>query len=167
MFYIFNDFSCGSIRENSSVEALVDSLEEELNDISSSGHFANYLGFIETYKDTFLHPHHYLIMTATRNLIQYYTYRSPNEFLESSTLSNKFELCNILNMILGKIDPGYSEIRTFVQKELHFTRLLLCQKDLAESKIRKEEYLAKTRQSMTTLQDIDRQKQQLINFNCG
>ena len=167
VYYIFNDFSCGSIRENSSVEALVDSLEEELNDISSSGHFANYLGFIETYKDTFLHPHHYLIMTATRNLIQYYTYRSPNEFLESSTLSNKFELCNILNMILGKIDPGYSEIRTFVQKELHFTRLLLCQKDLAESKIRKEEYLAKTRQSMTTLQDIDRQKQQLINFNCG
>ena len=70
-------------------------------------------------------------------------------------------------MILGKIDPGYSEIRTFVQKELHFTRLLLCQKDLAESKIRKEEYLAKTRQSMSTLQDIDRQKQQLINFNCG
>ena len=166
-FYILNDFSCGSIRENSTVEALVDSLEEELNEISSSGHFANYLGFIETYRDTFLHPHHYLIMTATRNLIQYYTYRSPNEFLESSTLSNKFELCNVLNTVLGKIDPGYSEIRTFVQKELHFTRLLLCQKDLSESKIRKEEYLAKTRQSMTTLQDIDRQKQQLINFNCG
>ena len=75
-FHILNDFSCGSIRENSSVEALVDSLEEELNDISSSGHFANYLEFIETYKDTFLHPHHYLIMTATRNLIQYYTYLS-------------------------------------------------------------------------------------------
>ena len=37
------------------------------------------------------HPHHYLIMTATRNLIQYYTYRSPNEFLESRMLSNKFQ----------------------------------------------------------------------------
>ena len=106
-------------------------------------------------------------MTATRNLIQYYTYRSPNEFLESTTLNNKFELCKIFDTILGKIDPGYSEIRTFVQKELHFTRLLLCQKDLEEGQIRREEYLTKTRHSMSALQDIERQKKQLINFNCG
>ena len=82
---------------------MVDSLEEELNDISSSGHFANYLGFIETYKDTFLHPHHYLIMTATRNLIQYYTYRSPNEFLESSTLSNKLEINLQIKEVIVKL----------------------------------------------------------------
>ena len=76
-------------------------------------------------------------------------------------------MCKIFDTILGKIDPGYSEIRTFVQKELHFTRLLLCQKELEEGKIRREEYLAKTRHSMSALQDIDRQKKQLINFNCG
>ena len=149
------------------MESLVESIEEELNEIGSSGHFSNYLDFIETYENTVLHPHHYLIMAATRNLIQYYTYRSPNEFLESTTLSNKFELCKVFDTILGKIDPGYSEIRTFVQKELHFTRLLLCQKDVEEGKIRREEYLAKTRQSMSTLQDIDNQKKQLISFNCG
>ena len=106
-------------------------------------------------------------MTATRNLIQYYTYRSPNEFLESTTLNKKYELCKILDNILGKIDPGYSEIRTFVQKELHFTRLLKCQKDVDNNTIRKEEYLAITKRSMTALQDIDRQRKQLVNFNCG
>ena len=106
-----------------------------MNEIGSSGQFENYLDFIETYSNTVFHPHHYLIMTATRNLIQYYTYRSPNEFLESTTLYNKFELCKIFDTILGKIDPGYSEIRTFVQKELHFSRLLLCQQELEEGKI--------------------------------
>ena len=131
--------SCGSVIEKSSVETLVDSVEEILNEIGSSGDFSNYLDFIETYSGTVLHPHHYLIMTATRNLIQYYTYRSPNEFLESTTLYNKFELCKIFDTILGKIDPGYSEIRTFVQKELHFSRLLLCQQELEEGKIRRGE----------------------------
>ena len=106
-------------------------------------------------------------MTATRNLIQYYTYRSPNEFLESKMLSNKFELCKKFDGILGKIDPGYSEIRTFVQKELHFTRLLLCQEELEEGEIGREEYLSKTRQSMYTLQEIEKRKKQLLNFNCG
>ena len=76
-------FSCGSKKEKSYVESIVNSLEEELDGISSSGQFSNFLDFIQNYKDTILHRHHYLIMTATRNLIQYYTYRSPNEFLES------------------------------------------------------------------------------------
>ena len=106
-------------------------------------------------------------MTATRNLIQFYTYRSPNEYLESKTLSNKYELCKVFDSVLGKIDPGYSEIRTFVQKELHFTRLLLCQQELEEGRIRREEYLAKSRRSMSALQDIDRRKQQLLSFECG
>ena len=138
-----------------------------LNEIGSSEDFSSYLDFIETYSNTILHPHHYHIMTATRNLIQYYTYRSPNEFLESTILTNKFELCKIFDTILGKIDPGYSEMRTFVQKELHFTQLLLCQKELEEGKIRREEYLRKTRHSMSALQVIDTQKKLLINFNCG
>ena len=146
---------------------MVDSLEEELNQICSSGHYLGYLDFIDTYSNTVLHPHHYLIMTATRNLIQFYTYRSPNEYLEAKTLTNKYELCKIFDTILGKIDPGYSEIRTFVQKELHFTRLLICQQDLEGGKIGRLEYLGRSRQSMSALQDIDRQKQQLINFNCG
>ena len=158
---------CGSRKEKSAVISIVDSLEEELDEISSSGQFSKFLDFIKAYSDTILHPHHYLIMTATRNLIQYYTYRSPNEFLESKMLSNKFELCKKFDGILGKIDPGYSEIRTFVQKELHFTRLLLCQEELEEGEIGREEYLSKTRQSMYTLQEIEKRKKQLLNFNCG
>ena len=160
-------FSCGTQKQKPYVEALVNSLEEELDGISSSGQFSNFLDFIQSYRDTILHPHHYLIMTATRNLIQYYTYRSPNEFLEPRMLENKFELCKIFDAILGKIDPGYSEIRTFVQKELHFTRLLLCQQEMEEGMIGREEYLSKTRQSMYTLQEIEKRKKQLLNFNCG
>ena len=146
---------------------MVDTIEEELESISTSGDYIQYLNFIETYSGTILHPNHYLIMTASRNLIQFYTYCSPNECLESTTLTTKYELCKIFDTVLGKIDPGYSEMRNFVQKELHFTRLLLCQQDLEEGKIGRVDYLAKTRQSMSALQEIDKHKQQLVSFNCG
>merc|ERR1712018_152951 len=101
--------------------------------------------FIKAYSDTILHPHHYLIMTATRNLIQYYTYRSPNEFLESKMLSNKFELCKKFDGILGKIDPGYSEIRTFA-KRTTFYAIIIMPGRIRRRKIGREEYLSKTRQ---------------------
>ena len=31
------------------------------------------------------------------------------------TLQKKFELCQRFDSVLNKIDPGYSEIRTFIQ----------------------------------------------------
>jgi hypothetical protein len=45
-------------------------IEEELEEIGSSGNFENYENFLETYSDFALHPNHYLLMTAARNLIQ-------------------------------------------------------------------------------------------------
>jgi hypothetical protein len=45
-------------------------IEEELEEIGSSGNFENYENFLETYSDFVLHPNHYLLMTAARNLIQ-------------------------------------------------------------------------------------------------
>ena len=76
-------------------------------------------------------------------------------------------MCQVFDSVLIKIDPGYSEIRNFVQKELHFTKLLICQQDLECGRIGREEYLVKSRQSMTALAEIERQKQQLVKFNCG
>ena len=64
-------------------------------------------------------------MTAARNLIQWYTYRSAQ--INDQELRNKLDLCRQLDQVLGKIDPGYSEIRSFVQKELHFSNLVINQ----------------------------------------
>ena len=46
---------------------------------------------------------------------QYYTYSASNESLPVETLTKKFELCQKFENVLTKIDPGYSEIRTFIQ----------------------------------------------------
>ena len=48
------------------MEALVDEIEEELNDINTSEEFSLYSDFIKRYSDTYLHRNHYLLMTAAR-----------------------------------------------------------------------------------------------------
>merc|ERR1712099_219763 len=102
-----------------SVEKMVDEIEEDLNHINASGKFEDYSEYIKRYADTFLHKNHYLIMTAARNLIQWYTYKNgdPNRFqkLQKFTrevLTDKVNLCKQLDFVLSRIDPGYSEIRS-------------------------------------------------------
>ena len=71
-----------------------------------------------------------------RNLIQYLTYGASNsETTVPELLRKKYDLCRHFSLVLGKVDPGFSEIRNFVQKELNFCRLLLCQHDLQTGKI--------------------------------
>ena len=48
--------------------------------------------------------------------------------INDQELRNKLDLCRQLDQVLGKIDPGYSEIRSFIQKELHFTHLMVNQR---------------------------------------
>ena len=74
----------------------------------------NSFQFIESYSDSLLNPRHYLIMIATRNLIQYYTYA--DKALPTETLRMKHQLCRNFANVLAKIDPGFSEIRTFILK---------------------------------------------------
>ena len=80
-------------------------------------------------------------------------------------LRKKTDLCKQLDYVLGKIDPGYSEIRSFVQKELHFGRLILNQKDLEAGLVDRETYLETTRISMKALDELERYKNS-IKFNC-
>jgi hypothetical protein len=54
----------------SAIEALLGPIEEELEEIGSSGNFENYETFLLNYSDFVLHPNHYLLMTAARNLVQ-------------------------------------------------------------------------------------------------
>jgi len=148
------------------VESLVDAMEAELDAIANDGtDFEKYQEFIESYSDCVLHPHHYLIMIATRNLIQYYTYSS--ETLPTETLRLKHQLCTKFAQVLAKIDPGFSEIRTFILKELHFSKLLLSQRDLAEGKMSRDEYLKTSRQSLTALNEVEKHKTVLTQFPCG
>ena len=101
-------------------------------------------------------------MTAARNLIQWYTYRSAQ--INEKELRNKLDLCRQLDNVLGKIDPGYSEIRSFIQKELHFTFLLVNQRDLQSGVVDRESYLDLARISMKALDELDRYKKS-IKFN--
>ena len=57
---------CGHEMTKEAVEALVDEIEEELNEINTSGEFQYYSDFIQRYSDIYLHRNHYLIMTAAR-----------------------------------------------------------------------------------------------------
>ena len=102
-------------------------------------------------------------MTAARNLIQWYTYRSAQ--INDQELRNKLDLCRQLDQVLGKIDPGYSEIRSFVQKELHFSNLVINQRDMQAGLMDTETYLEKSRTSMKVLDELDRYKNS-IKFNC-
>lgn len=157
---------CGHTCTQGFVEGLVDSIEEELNGITAtSGDFDKYADFIEVYADSILSRHHYLIMIATRNLIQFYTYS--NEDLPTETLRKKHELCRNFANVLSKIDPGFSEIRTFILRELHFSKLLLSQRDLASGRISRDEYMATSRQSLTALNEVDKHKRMLTQFICG
>ena len=102
-------------------------------------------------------------MTAARNLIQWYTYRT--EPITEVELRQKLELCKQLDFVLGKIDPGYSEIRSFVQKELHFANLLINQRDLQIGATDRESYFDVYRKSMKVLEELQRYKSR-IKFNC-
>ena len=144
------------------IEKMVDEVEEDLNSINVSGDFEKYSHFIKYYSDTLLHKNHYLVITAARNLVQWYTYR--NGSIQDEELREKQILCKQLDFVLGRIDPGYSEIRSFVQKELHFATLMLLQRDLQSGLVDRETYLESTRISMKALDELDRYKN-MIKFN--
>merc|ERR1719464_1973491 len=154
---------CGIEMSSEDISKLVEEIEEHLEGINSSGNFNEYLEFVQLYSQTLLHKNHYLIMTAARNLIQWYTYRSAQ--INDQELRNKLDLCRQLDQVLGKIDPGYSEIRSFVQKELHFSNLVINQRDMQAGLMDTETYLEKSRTSMKVLDELDRYKNS-IKFNC-
>ncbi len=79
-------------------------VEDGLEDIGRSGQFHNYEEFIVKYSGSVLHPNHFLLMTATRNLIQYLTYGASNsESTDPELLRKKFELCRRFSSVLGKV----------------------------------------------------------------
>ena len=86
--------------------------------------------------------------------------------LPTETLRRKYELCKHLDTAIRRIDPGYSEIRTFIQQELNFSRLLLSQQDLESGRVGRTEYSIATRQSLKALDELEQCKK-LIQFNCG
>lgn len=157
-----NTKGCDYKMNGEKIEKLVNEIEEDLNSINTSGDFEKYSQFIQYYSDTLLHKNHYLIITAARNLVQWYTYR--NEKINDEELREKQLLCKQLDFVIGRIDPGYSEIRSFVQKELHFSTLMLARSDLKYGLLDRETYLETTRISMKALDELDRYKK-LIKFN--
>ena len=80
-------------------------------------------------------------------------------------LREKQKLCKQLDFVLTRIDPGYSEIRSFIQKELHFSTLILNQMDMESGLTDTLTYSDVYRISMKALNELERQKSQ-IKFNC-
>ena len=103
-----------------------------------------------------MHPNHYLILTARRNLIQYYTYSITNPSVE--ILKKKLEHCIKFFAILNRIDPGFSELRAFVQRELNFSKLVLIEMDFKAMKITSDDYLTKSRLCFQALDELNKNK---------
>ena len=66
--------------------------------------------------------------------------------------------------MISRIDPGYSEIRSFIQKELHFSTLILNQMDVEAGLTDIVTYSEVYRISMKALNELERQRNQ-IKFN--
>ena len=98
-----------------------------------------------------------------RNLIQWYTYKNGDP--DITILREKQKLCKQLDFVLSRIDPGYSEIRSFIQKELHFSTLILNQMDMEAGITDTLTYSEVYRISMKGLNELERQRNQ-VKFNC-
>ena len=98
-----------------------------------------------------------------RNLIQWYTYKNGDP--DITILREKQKLCKQLDFVLSRIDPGYSEIRSFIQKELHFSTLILNQMDMESGITDTITYSEVYRISMKGLNELERQRNQ-VKFNC-
>jgi len=72
-------------------------------------------------------------------------------------------LCKSFYDVLHKIDPGWSELGMFGQRELHFTRLSLLQRDFSLGTVPFAEFSVKSRDSIQVLKKIDEQKK-IITF---
>ncbi len=92
------------------------------------------------------------------------TYGAEQENQSGGALRKKYDLCKHFSEVLSKVDPGFSEIKNFVLRELHFCKLLICQQDLERGVVGKNDYLWTTRMSLSALEDIERNKK-LISFD--
>jgi len=146
------------------VANMVESLEQELNSITDSGDFAAYQEFLTNYSGTLLHPNHFLLTTARRNLIQFLCYSQPvTERTSIQELRYRVQLCRDFHTVLAKIDPGWSELSMFALRELHFTRLSLLQAEQRAGRVGLAEYSVKNRDSLEILRKIEEQKK-VISF---
>ena len=89
---------------------MVDGVEEELNEIVRNTTDDNrdaprvYEEFIARHSGSLLHANHYLLMTAKRNLIQFYTYATPtSDILDLETVRRKLEHCQHFYSVLTKV----------------------------------------------------------------
>ena len=105
------------------IEKIVSHVESELNSITNTGQFDDYRRFIAEYSGVILHPNHFLLTTAKRNLLQFYCYSvSVHDVSKQDDLEYKVQLSQEFLDVLVKIDPGWSELAMFAKREYHFYR---------------------------------------------
>ena len=96
--------------------------------------------------------------------MQYLCYSTPDtNRSDKQDLEFRVKLCKSFYDVLHKIDPGWSELRMFGQRELHFSRLALLQRDFASGALPFAEFSVKSRDSIQVLKKIDEQKK-IITF---
>ena len=147
---------------SSRIETLVQGLETEFNSILDTEEYWKYKDIIDKYSGTVLHPSHWILTTARRNLIQYLCYSNTPDFLAFIDTRGRYKLCEEFWSVLKKIDPGWSELSMFVLRELHFSKLSVLQTDYAMGVIPLEEFSVKSRNSIDTLDKIIKEKEFLI-----
>jgi len=88
---------------------------------------------------------------------------SPSQAQDPMVLRRKLDLCRKFSNVLNKIDPGFSDIRAFIQRELHFSSLLLAQNDLESGKIGPQDYQREARRALAALDELE-QMQRMFKF---
>eukprot|EP00096_Caligus_rogercresseyi_P003794 TRINITY_DN1742_c0_g1_i1.p1 TRINITY_DN1742_c0_g1~~TRINITY_DN1742_c0_g1_i1.p1 ORF type:complete len:104 (+),score=29.39 TRINITY_DN1742_c0_g1_i1:698-1009(+) len=103
-------------------------------------------------------------MTAMRNLIQYWTYGISNEALSLVQLEKKVRLCGEFSKVLNKIDPGVSDLRNFINREINYSKLTLVKTNYELGYIGSEEFALESRTCLSALDDVQRSIE-LLHFD--
>merc|ERR1719264_1215982 len=70
--HVYSDWACSDcdfVLSFDVIEQKIDTIEDELSDISARGSLRKLDDFIDCYSGRVLHPNHYLIMLAKRNFL--------------------------------------------------------------------------------------------------
>ena len=153
---------------SSRVETLVEDIEAEFSEILDTQEYWRYTDSLTRYSGTILHPSHWILTTARRNLIQYLCYSHSKDVLNLLNIHERYRLCEEFFNVLKKVDPGWSELSMFILREYHFAKLNILESNFASGIINVAEFSVKSRNSIEALNKVKQQSEYLkfdiVNF---
>lgn len=152
---------CSLAISSSRIQTLVEDIESEVDNILTTQQYWRYNEILLKYSGTILHPSHWILTTARRNLIQYLCYSNTQDVLHILNVEERFKLCEDFLNVLKKVDPGWSELNMFILREYHFAKLNILERNYASGVINIAEFSVKSRNSIEALDKVKKQNEYL------